>query len=139
MVDRVSALAGHNLPGRLGNPGETGVILRDSQDLLLHQVAAWADSIDEVGKTPLAVEQCEAVDLNTDACARMFGKVQEILNTRKGSRIASRDVDGSMRILNPIEPRQERGEGRIGAAWMPGDHNRPREWRCARVHQTQSG
>jgi len=51
MVDRVSALAGHNLPGRLGNPGEAGVILRESQDLLLHQVAAWADSIDEVGKT----------------------------------------------------------------------------------------
>jgi heterotetrameric sarcosine oxidase gamma subunit len=61
MVDRVSALAGHNLPGRLGNPGETGVILRDSQDLLLHQVAAWADSIDEVGKTLANTIGAEAV------------------------------------------------------------------------------
>jgi heterotetrameric sarcosine oxidase gamma subunit len=51
MVDRVSALAGHNLPGRRGDPAKAGVILREPQDLLLHQVAAWADSIDEVGKT----------------------------------------------------------------------------------------
>jgi len=51
MVDRISALAGHNMPRRLGDPGETGVILHDSQNLVLHQVAAWADSIDEVGKT----------------------------------------------------------------------------------------
>ena len=51
MVDRISALAGHNQPRRLGDPAETGVILHDSQNLVLHQVAAWADSIDEVGKT----------------------------------------------------------------------------------------
>ena len=51
MVDRVSALAGHNLPGHRGDTGKSGVILSESQDLLLHQVAAWADSIDEVGKT----------------------------------------------------------------------------------------
>ncbi len=51
MVDRVSALAGHNLPGHRGDSGKTGVILRESQDLLLHQVAAWSESIDEVGKT----------------------------------------------------------------------------------------
>jgi len=51
MVDRVSALAGHNLPGHRGDWGTTGVIMREPQDLLLHQVAAWSDSIDEVGKT----------------------------------------------------------------------------------------
>ena len=50
MVDRVSALAGHNLPGHRGDSGKTGVILREPQDLLLHQVAAWIDSSDEVGK-----------------------------------------------------------------------------------------
>ena len=51
MVDRVSALAGHSLPGHRGDSGKPGVILREPQDLLLHQVAAWSDSIDEVGKT----------------------------------------------------------------------------------------
>jgi heterotetrameric sarcosine oxidase gamma subunit len=51
MVDRVSALAGHNLPGHRGDTAKTGVILREPQDLLLHQVAAWSDSIDAVGKT----------------------------------------------------------------------------------------
>jgi heterotetrameric sarcosine oxidase gamma subunit len=51
MVDRVSALAGHNLPGHRGDSSKSGVILREPQDLLLHQVAAWRDSIDEVGKT----------------------------------------------------------------------------------------
>jgi len=51
MVDRVSALAGHNQPGHRGDPGKTGIIFREPQDLLLHQVAAWSDSIDEVGKT----------------------------------------------------------------------------------------
>ena len=51
MVDRVSALAGHNQPGHRGDSGKTGVILHEPQDLLLHQVAAWSDSIDAVGKT----------------------------------------------------------------------------------------
>ena len=50
MVDRVSALAGHNQPGHRGDPGKTGIILHESQDLMLHQVAAWKDSIDEVSK-----------------------------------------------------------------------------------------
>jgi heterotetrameric sarcosine oxidase gamma subunit len=51
MVDRVSALAGHNLPGHRDDSAKTGLILREPQDLLLHQVAAWSDSIDAVGKT----------------------------------------------------------------------------------------
>jgi heterotetrameric sarcosine oxidase gamma subunit len=55
MVDRVSALAGHNQPGRRGDPGKTGIILQQPQDLLLHQVAAWSDSIEEVGKTLAAL------------------------------------------------------------------------------------
>jgi methylglutamate dehydrogenase subunit D len=49
MVDRVSALAGHNQPGHQGDPGKTGVILRESPDLVLHQVAAWPESMDAVG------------------------------------------------------------------------------------------
>jgi len=51
MVDRVSALAGHNQPGHQGDSGKTGVVLRESPDLLLHQVAVWPESIDAVGKT----------------------------------------------------------------------------------------
>ncbi|MDC1287936.1 sarcosine oxidase subunit gamma [Gammaproteobacteria bacterium] len=51
MVDRISALDGHNLPGHRGDSAKTGVILREPQDLMLYQVAAWSDSIDEVGKT----------------------------------------------------------------------------------------
>ncbi len=49
MVDRVSALAGHNEPTHLGDPAKTGVILSEPADLVLHQVAAWQDSIDAVG------------------------------------------------------------------------------------------
>ena len=49
MVDRVSALAGHKSPGHQGDPGRTGVILTEPGDLVLHQVAAWPDSMDAVG------------------------------------------------------------------------------------------
>jgi heterotetrameric sarcosine oxidase gamma subunit len=49
MVDRASALAGHKPPGHQGNPGNTGVILREPPDLMLHQVAAWQDTMEEVG------------------------------------------------------------------------------------------
>ena len=51
MVDRISALAGHNQPGHQGDPGSTGVILREPAGLVLHQVAAWQDSVDAVGKS----------------------------------------------------------------------------------------
>jgi methylglutamate dehydrogenase subunit D len=54
MVDRISALAGHNQPGHQGHydeTGKTGVILREPPELVLHQVAAWRDSIDAVGKS----------------------------------------------------------------------------------------
>ena len=50
MLDRVSALAGHNSPGHQGDPANTGVILHEPADLVLHQVAAWPESIDAVGK-----------------------------------------------------------------------------------------
>jgi len=50
MVDRVSALVGHRLPGHVDDTGNAGVILREVPDLLLQQVAAWPDTMDEVGK-----------------------------------------------------------------------------------------
>ena len=49
MVDRVSALAGHYNPGPHGAPGEAGVTLQDMGELVLHQIAAWADTLEEVG------------------------------------------------------------------------------------------
>ena len=49
MVDRISALAGHYQPAHYGDPQRTGVVLEDVQGLVLHQVAAWQDSIDAVG------------------------------------------------------------------------------------------
>ena len=49
MADRVSALAGHKQAGNQGKPGKAGVVLHEVPDLVLHQVAAWQDSIDAVG------------------------------------------------------------------------------------------
>ena len=51
MVDRISALAGHNQPGHQGDSGNTGVKLQEPAGLVLHQVAAWQDSIDAVGQS----------------------------------------------------------------------------------------
>lgn len=50
MVDRVSALTGHYQTGHFGAADETGVVLEEIRDLVLHQVAAWQDSIDAVAK-----------------------------------------------------------------------------------------
>jgi len=50
MVDRVSALDGLYRPGRYGDSARAGVILENIPDLVLHQVAAWPDSMDAVGK-----------------------------------------------------------------------------------------
>ena len=50
MVERVSALAGHNQPGHHGDPDRAGVMLQEMPELVLHQVAVWQDSIAQVGK-----------------------------------------------------------------------------------------
>ncbi len=50
MAERVSALAGHYAVGHHGAPGDAGVVLQDMQDLVLHQVAVWPETIDAVGK-----------------------------------------------------------------------------------------
>ncbi|MDH5354961.1 MAG: sarcosine oxidase subunit gamma [Gammaproteobacteria bacterium] len=53
MVDRISALAGFYRTGKFGILGEdqsAGVILEDVRDLVLHQIAAWPESVDAVGK-----------------------------------------------------------------------------------------
>ena len=51
MVERASALDGHNSPRKFGIAGEPGVIMQDVRDLVLHQVAAWPDTIDAVAKS----------------------------------------------------------------------------------------
>ena len=50
MVDRVSALAGHYHTGHHGAAGEAGVTLQDMTGLLMHQIAAWPDTLAEVGE-----------------------------------------------------------------------------------------
>jgi heterotetrameric sarcosine oxidase gamma subunit len=50
MVDRVSALVGHNTKAHFGAAGEPGVTFQDMADLVLHQVAAWPETLDEVAK-----------------------------------------------------------------------------------------
>lgn len=49
MVERVSALAGHYETGRFGAEREPGVTLSEMRGLVLHQVAAWPDTLASVG------------------------------------------------------------------------------------------
>jgi len=70
MVDRISALAGHNQPGHQGDPGNTGVILSEQPDLLLHQVAAWQNSLDEVGNS---LAQLVGADAAAGPCSAVTG------------------------------------------------------------------
>jgi len=49
MVERVSALDGHAIPGRFGEAGDPGIVLSDVPGLVLHQVAAWPESLKAVG------------------------------------------------------------------------------------------
>ena len=50
MAERISALHGHYAPGRIGAPGETGVVLREVRGLILHQISAWPDTLARVGE-----------------------------------------------------------------------------------------
>ena len=49
MLNRVSALDGHFQQGHFGLDGKTGVVLKLNRHLVLHQVAAWPNTIDQVG------------------------------------------------------------------------------------------
>ena len=49
MAKRTSALEGSYQPGRFGSLGATGITLQQVPELTLHQIAFWADSIDETG------------------------------------------------------------------------------------------
>ena len=79
MVERTSALAGHNQPGHQGHRDESGipgVILQESLDLVLHQVAAWPDSIDKVGSQLATLIGADAA---AGPCAATTGKKGSML------------------------------------------------------------
>ena len=85
MVERISALAGHKPPGHQGHQddsGNAGVILREPPDLVLHQVAAWRDSIDDVG----------------NALAKLIG-----VKTIAGPCRATTGINGSMLRIEPMK------------------------------------
>ena len=48
MVERVSALEGHYRCGRFGSAGDTGVCIQLVRDVVLHQIAAWPETIKQV-------------------------------------------------------------------------------------------
>ncbi len=49
MVERISALHGHYVRGRIGPPrGEPAIVLREVPDLQLQQISAWPDTLDQV-------------------------------------------------------------------------------------------
>ena len=76
MVDRVSALAGHNSPGIQGVSAEVGVILREPSDLVLHQVAFWPESMPAVGKT---LAKLVGADAAPGPCRAVTGKKASML------------------------------------------------------------
>jgi methylglutamate dehydrogenase subunit D len=49
MADRISALAGHYRKGFHGPRGVVGVKMQDMVGLEMHQIAAWPDTINDVG------------------------------------------------------------------------------------------
>ncbi len=48
MAKRISALTAHYSPGRYGEAGEAGVIFREVPALVLHQAAAWPETVDSI-------------------------------------------------------------------------------------------
>ena len=49
MAERASALSGHYQRSQFGKEGEVGVILSEVSGLVLHQLSAWPDTLDQVG------------------------------------------------------------------------------------------
>ena len=84
MAERISALAGHYRPGHHGNPDRTGVTLEDVRGLKLHQVAAWPQTIDAVGK-----KVAKQIGARADAAA--------------GPRSASVGREGAMLRIEPLK------------------------------------
>lgn len=82
-TERVSALAGHYTPGRFGKGANVsdraaGVTLQVVPDLVLHQIAAWAESIDEVGEKTADVAGAKGAP---GPCSATSGSGASILRT----------------------------------------------------------
>ena len=50
MANRISALHGHKQTGRYGRSGDTGIFLTEVSNLMLYQIAAWPETIEQVGQ-----------------------------------------------------------------------------------------
>lgn len=61
MAERSSALEGHVTAGRFGAAGEVGIRLAEVPDLVLHQVAAWPESLAAVGAKAAEAAGADAV------------------------------------------------------------------------------
>jgi len=70
VAERTSALQGHYETGRFGEPGEVGVTVREVEGLVLHQVAAWPDNVDEVAQR---LGQVAGVETAPGPCATIVG------------------------------------------------------------------
>lgn len=60
MAKLTTALDTHLKPGHAGPSGETGVILTERPDLSLIQIAAWPDTLDQVGALAAQMAGCPA-------------------------------------------------------------------------------
>ena len=58
MVDRVSALDGHYPTGHQGIADKTGITLKEVRNLQLHQIAAWPDTLNNVGQSAADMAGC---------------------------------------------------------------------------------
>lgn len=76
MVERISALDGHYLSGRFGSEGDTGVCIQLIRDAHLHQVAAWPETIKQVGQS---AAQMVGADEAPDAGRSVAGDTGVIL------------------------------------------------------------
>ena len=131
---RVSALAGHYGIGKFGALGagdETGVILQELPDLVLHQVAAWPDTVAQVEQRiadALGVDQapapCRSVSSATGAALRVEplkwwldgvqapdmdaeqGTTLDISHSRTRLRVAGPDAAEFLNRFLPIDLRE---------------------------------
>ena len=87
-VMRVSALAGHNKPGKFGavdGDGQAGVVLEDVGNLVLSQVASWPDQLEAVGAetaSALGLSQapgpCRAVEGENDGAGVAMLRIEPL-------------------------------------------------------------
>ena len=80
MVKRNSALNGHYTAGQYGiiKDGKAGVLLQEIPDLILSQIAAWTDTIEQVAKTAADTAGCDTAPAPNKA---IVGKHATLIRT----------------------------------------------------------